>query len=54
MDLEQLKQQAQELQQLNPSVLSQEQLVELVEKLSGILENTEQQLSNIKIEENNE
>jgi hypothetical protein len=51
MNLEQLKQQAQELQQTNLPLLTPEQLAELVEKLSGIVDTAEQQLSNIKIED---
>ena len=44
----------QDLQKLDPSQLSPEQLADLVGKLSNIVDQTEQQLSNIKIETVNE
>jgi adenosylmethionine-8-amino-7-oxononanoate aminotransferase len=52
MNLEEIKQQAQNLKQVDPSTLSPEQLTELVNKLASMVDTTEQQLSNIKIETN--
>jgi translation initiation factor 2B subunit (eIF-2B alpha/beta/delta family) len=52
MNLEEIKQQAQNLKQVDPSTLSLEQLYELVNKLASMVDTTEQQLSNIKIETN--
>ena len=52
MNLEQLKQQAKNLKQIDPSTLSQEQIAELVNQLASMVDITEKHLSEIKIETN--
>ena len=44
MDLEKLKQEAESLQQIDVTLLSPEQLQQLVEKLSNIIDQSEQSL----------
>jgi hypothetical protein len=50
MNLEQLKQETDNLKQINTAQLSQEQLLELIDKLALIIDTGEKQLSEIKIE----
>jgi len=52
MNLEQLKQETDNLKQINTAQLSPEQLLELIDKLSSLIETGEKQLSEIKIETN--
>jgi hypothetical protein len=60
MDLEKLKQEAETLQSINVSSLTPEQLTELVNKLSSLLDQSEESLINTtlievnKIENNDE
>jgi hypothetical protein len=53
MDLEKLKQETEDLKQLDTKQLTPEQLFQLVEKISSMLEKSETFLSDLKINEIN-
>jgi hypothetical protein len=54
MNLEQLKQEADNLKQIDTAQLSQEQLLQLIDKISTLIDTGEQQISEIKIETDEE
>ena len=54
MNLEQLKQETDNLKQIDTTQLSTEQLLQLIDKISTLIDNGEQQISEIKIETNEE
>jgi hypothetical protein len=54
MNLEQLKQETDNLKQIDTTQLSTEQLLQLIDKISTLIDTGEQQLSEIKIETNEE
>ena len=51
MDLEQIKKEAEQIKELDLKVLPPEKVDELIEKLLGMLDTTEQHLSQIKIDD---
>jgi hypothetical protein len=53
MNLEQLQQEAEKLKTIDPAALSPEQLSEFLEKLSGILSQSEESLINTSLIELN-
>jgi len=54
MNLEQLKQETDNLKQIDTAQLSQEQLLQLIDKISTLIDTGEQQISEIKIETDEE
>jgi hypothetical protein len=54
MNLEQLKQEADNLKQIDTNQLSTEQLLQLIDKISTLIDTGEQQISEIKIETDEE
>jgi DNA-directed RNA polymerase subunit F len=51
MDLEQIKKEAEQIKELDFNKLPPEKVDELIEKLLGMLDTTEQHLSQIKIDD---
>jgi hypothetical protein len=52
MSLENIKQETEQLQKVDVNTLSAEQLITLVDKLATLIETSEKQLSELKIEDN--
>ncbi len=54
MNLEQLKQETDNLKQIDTTQLSTEQLLQLIDKISTLIDTGEEQVSEIKIETDEE